>query len=233
MASARRICSTAPIFAGSGERPIWQARQICPLMRSRPSAGTGRARKPSSLRRPFRHYWSTPNASPPGIWLGVHGRRKAGMGETFWQFRRYRARRSVHGRSTGASRPSRSTSLFANASGKQPKRLVLARCVCQHALCLAETFRKNGNARPCCRSRWHRLLVRGGERIGVLGAGAPPSSGRIALRRMAHRLVRAWRGRMPICRRICHVKRQCEMVWMSDFLQPLDAIEVRTEAAHL
>ena len=25
-----------------------------------------------------------------GIWLGVHGRRKAGMGETFWQFRRYR-----------------------------------------------------------------------------------------------------------------------------------------------
>src|SRR6476469_7363783 len=25
-----------------------------------------------------------------GIWLGVHGRRKAGIGETFWQFRRYR-----------------------------------------------------------------------------------------------------------------------------------------------
>src|SRR6266852_4640080 len=25
-----------------------------------------------------------------GVWLGVHGRRKAGMGETFWQFRRYR-----------------------------------------------------------------------------------------------------------------------------------------------
>src|SRR5258705_633851 len=25
-----------------------------------------------------------------GVWLGVHGRRKAGMGETFWQFRRDR-----------------------------------------------------------------------------------------------------------------------------------------------
>ena len=25
-----------------------------------------------------------------GAWLGVHGRRKAGIGETFWQFRRYR-----------------------------------------------------------------------------------------------------------------------------------------------
>src|SRR4029079_19123842 len=32
------------------------------------------------------------------------------------------------------------------------------------------------------------LLTRGGERIGLLGTGAPPSAGRIALRRLAHRL---------------------------------------------
>ena len=54
--------------------------------------------------------------------LGVHGRRKAGMGESFWQFRRYPRRRSVHRRSTGGNRRSRSICSCASANGKRRSR---------------------------------------------------------------------------------------------------------------
>ena len=57
-------------------------------------------RKPEQWDRPREEAEQLAGALPPllveaerltaGIWLGVHGRRKAGIGETFWQFRRYR-----------------------------------------------------------------------------------------------------------------------------------------------
>ena len=57
-------------------------------------------RKPEQWDRPREEAEALAAALPPllveaerltsGIWLGVHGRRKAGIGETFWQFRRFR-----------------------------------------------------------------------------------------------------------------------------------------------
>ena len=58
------------------------------------------SRQPERWDRPREEAERLGSALPPllveaerltsGVWLGVHGRRKAGMGETFWQFRRYR-----------------------------------------------------------------------------------------------------------------------------------------------
>src|SRR6185437_1365516 len=58
------------------------------------------SRQPERWDRPREEAEHLASALPPllveaerltsGIWIGVHGRRKAGMGETFWQFRRYR-----------------------------------------------------------------------------------------------------------------------------------------------
>ena len=58
------------------------------------------SRQPERWNRPREEAEGIAAALPPllvsaerlasGVWLGVHGRRKAGMGETFWQFRRCR-----------------------------------------------------------------------------------------------------------------------------------------------
>ena len=159
-----------------------------------------------------------------GIWLGVHGRRKAGIGETFWQFRRYRVEDP-------------STSIDWRQSAKSQHVFVRER-----EWEAAETvwFWRDASASMRYASlksvpeKWERatvlslalasLLNRAGERIGLLGTGAPPSSGRLALRRMAHRLSQP-REEEPDLPPDLHMKRQCEMVWISDFLQPLDSIE--------
>ena len=159
-----------------------------------------------------------------GIWLGVHGRRKAGIGETFWQFRRYRVEDP-------------STSIDWRQSAKSQHVFVRER-----EWEAAETvwFWRDASASMRYASlksvpeKWERatvlslalasLLNRAGERIGLLGTGAPPSSGRLALRRMAHRLAQP-RDEEPDLPPDLHMKRQCELVWVSDFLQPLDAIE--------
>ena len=159
-----------------------------------------------------------------GIWLGVHGRRKAGIGETFWQFRRYRVE-------------DQSTSIDWRQSAKSQHVFVRER-----EWEAAETvwFWRDASASMRYASlksvpeKWERatvlslalasLLTRAGERIGLLGASATPSSGRIALRRMAHRMAQPDEEE-PDLPPDLHVKRQCELVWISDFLQPLDSIE--------
>lgn len=159
-----------------------------------------------------------------GIWLGVHGRRKAGIGETFWQFRRYRVEDP-------------STSIDWRQSAKSQHVFVRER-----EWEAAETvwFWRDASASMRYASlksvpeKWERatvlalalasLLNRAGERIGLLGTGAPPSTGRLALRRMAHTLARP-RDEEADLPPDLHIKRQCEVVWISDFLQPLDAIE--------
>jgi uncharacterized protein (DUF58 family) len=159
-----------------------------------------------------------------GIWLGVHGRRKAGIGETFWQFRRYRHEDS-------------STSIDWRQSAKSQHVFVRER-----EWEAAETvwFWRDASASMRYASlkavpeKWQRatvlslalssLLVRGGERIGMLGSGAPPSTGRVALRRMALRMSDPEPEESDLPPDL-HIKRHCQLLWVSDFLQPLDAIE--------
>ena len=154
----------------------------------------------------------------------MHGRRKAGIGETFWQFRRYRHEDS-------------SSTIDWRQSAKSQHVFVRER-----EWEAAETvwFWRDASASMRYASlkavpeKWERatvlalalasLLTRGGERIGLLGSGAPPSTGRIALRRMAHRLSDPAPEESDLPPDL-HIKRQCELVWISDFLQPLDSIE--------
>ena len=157
-------------------------------------------------------------------WLGVHGRRKAGIGETFWQFRRYRAEDP-------------STAVDWRQSAKSQHLFVREReweaaetCWFWRDASASMRYASNVNVAE----KWERatvlslalasLLVRGGERIGLLGASANPAAGRIALRRMAHRLsdLEPEESDLPPD---LPARRHCELVWMSDFLQPLDDIE--------
>jgi len=160
--------------------------------------------------------------------LGVHGRRRAGMGETFWQFRRYQAEdpaAAIDWRQSAKSQhlyvrereweaaesvwfwrdggPGMNFSSSPSVPSKRERASVLA-------LALAS------------------LLVRGGERVALMGGEFPPATGRLALRRIAHGLSSASNAAdLPPAT----VKsRNSAIVWLSDFLAPFEVIEARMRA---
>ncbi len=164
--------------------------------------------------------------------LGVHGRRKAGMGETFWQFRRYQAEDP-------------STAIDWRQSAKSQHLFVRER---EWEAAEAVWFWRD--ASPGMRfksdtaetSKLDRatvlalalgaLLIRGGERIALLGEGHSPGTGRAVLSRIAHRLIdrpsddAALPPDAPM-------SKNAQFVWLSDFLSPLGEIEaVMRRLAH-
>src|SRR5262245_44489132 len=121
---------------------------------------------------------------------GVHGRRRVGQGDTFWQFRRYQpgdAAARIDWRKSAKTQSlfvremewaaAQSIWLWRDASSSMryrsrpdlPEKIERAELL---TLALAA------------------LLVRGGERIAILGGGTSPSTGRAALSRIAMQLER-------------------------------------------
>lgn len=158
------------------------------------------------------------------ISLGVHGRRKAGSGETFWQFRRY-----------GAEDPS--TLIDWRQSAKSQHLFVRER---EWEATEAVWFWRDGS--PGMRFSSDKknttkieranllalalasLFVRGGERIGLLGDGHAPASGRVPLRRIAHELVDQTPAAIALPPE-APVTKNSQIVWLSDFLSPIGEIE--------
>ncbi|MGD0190505.1 MAG: DUF58 domain-containing protein [Rhizomicrobium sp.] len=156
--------------------------------------------------------------------LGVHGRRKAGIGETFWQFRRY-------------SREDPSTLIDWRQSAKSQHLFVRER---EWEAAEAVWFWRDGSASMRFRSgnrvttkieranllalSLASLLVRGGERIALMGDGHAPATGRGALRRISHELVDlapAGNALPPDA----PVTKNSQLIWLSDFLSPIADIE--------
>lgn len=156
---------------------------------------------------------------------GTHGRRRAGPGETFWQFRHYDlndARSGIDWRRSASSdhlfvrerewEAAHTVWLWADLSAsmrfhsnlahvsKESRALVLA-------LALAE------------------LLARGGERVGLMGG--PPFAGRAAARRVAEMLLGdTSEASLPPNAKL---SRFSECLLFSDFLEPIPAMTERFE----
>ena len=160
------------------------------------------------------------------IVLGTHGRRKAGMGETFWQFRRY-------------SFEDPSTAIDWRQSGKSQHLFVRER---EWEVSESVWFWRDGSAGMRFSSNRDTpekieratvltlalasLLVKGGERIALLGGESPPAMGRVALRRIAHRLTDLPPEEATLPPPL-PMGRSGTLVWISDFLQPVEEIEKR------
>jgi uncharacterized protein (DUF58 family) len=161
---------------------------------------------------------------------GVHGRRRAGPGETFWQFRHFERgdaaplvdwRRSassdhlfVREREWEAAHtvwlwPDLSPSMeFCSHLSKQTK--------ADRALVLAFAMAE--------------LLIEGGERVGLLGA-LPPSSSRGAVEKMALALLRERQngGARSSLPPHAMLRRHSECLILSDFLEPFEKLRVAIE----
>ena len=153
--------------------------------------------------------------------LGVHGRRKTGMGESFWQFRRYQSHDAASAIDWRQS--SRSQHLFVREREWE-------------AAAAVWLWRDNSSSMTF-RSRWSTtakseragllllalaaLLVRGGEKIALLGEDREPGQGRRALSRTAFGLAHSNPHQLPPASRL---GRHAQLVWFSDFLAPSDEL---------
>lgn len=162
---------------------------------------------------------------------GEHGRRRAGAGDSFWQYRRYQPgdpTQSIDWRQSAKTQSAfvreneweaaqnvylwsdRSASMSWHSNPELPTKAERAAVI---ALALAS------------------LLIRGGERVARLGTGQRPSSGRAVLTRLATELSR-WSadddgepgetGPLP---RVEALRRHSRIVLVGDFLHPVSDIE--------
>lgn len=160
---------------------------------------------------------------------GVHGRRRVGQGETFWQFRRYEpgdSTQRIDWRQSAKSQPvyireteweaaqsvwlwrdSSASMDYASVSG-QPRKIDRA-----NLLLMALAV----------------LLVQGGERVALLGTGARPSSGRAVLDRMAQSLEEG-EPKTESLPRVEALPRYARIVFVGDFLSPLDEVKAAIAA---
>ena len=156
------------------------------------------------------------------VTLGMHGRRKAGLGQTFWQYHHYRA-------------GDPSTAIDWRQSAKSQHLYVRER---EWEAAQSVWLWRDGA--PSMRfgtggeTKLERasllalalgvLLVRGGERIALYGEHEPPANSRAAYRRIGFALSE----REPVDDPLppdAPLPKNAQFVWFGDFLEPMADIE--------
>jgi len=158
---------------------------------------------------------------------GVHGRRRVGVGETFWQYRQF-------------EQGDGSAQIDWRQSAKRERLFVR-----QNEWEAAESvwLWRDGSPSMDWRSRFAEqskreraeilalalasLLVRGGERVALLGDGVPPSASRPTLDRIAASLTRPLDPAAPSLPALADLPRFSALVLIGDFLAPLDEMAAR------
>jgi uncharacterized protein (DUF58 family) len=160
---------------------------------------------------------------------GVHGRRRVGQGESFWQFRQYEP-----GDAAGRidwRESAKSQRLYVRETEWEAAQSVWLWRDASPSMDYSSAAYVPGGDWPAKRERAElilvalaSLLVRGGERLALLGSFMPPLSGRIALSRLVDLIERdgphaiAARSGLPA---IEPLPRAGQLVLVGDFLAPL------------
>lgn len=152
---------------------------------------------------------------------GVHGRRRVGTGDSFWQFRRYHPGdqiQAIDWRQTGKRQ-----AVFVREQEWEASQSVWLWRDGTPSMAY-----RSATALPTKRERAEILLLalasllnRAGERIALLGGDAPPASGRANLARLATMLER----QPAAAPRPEQLPRHAELVLIGDFLAPLAETE--------
>lgn len=153
---------------------------------------------------------------------GVHGRRRVGQGETFWQFRQYQPGDPVPRIDWRES--AKSQRLYVRETEWEAAQSVFL----WRDASASMDYASNANL-PSKRMRADlltlalaALLVRGGEQVALLGSGLPVAHGRAALDRIAQLFERAGTGAdLPSFEPL---PRYAQIVLIGDLLAPLSDI---------
>ena len=155
---------------------------------------------------------------------GVHGRRRVGQGETFWQYRRYLPGDSV--RSVDWRRSAKSDQVFVRETEWEAAQTVWLwrdTSASMRWRSRRDLPEKADRAEILLRALG-LLLVGAGERIALLGESLPPTTGRTALLRLAHGLERPTAAPAGIPN-FEPLPRHAELVLIGDLLAPLDEVQ--------
>ena len=159
---------------------------------------------------------------------GVHGRRRVGQGETFWQFRQYApgdAATRIDWRESAKSQR-----LYVRETEWEAAQSVWLWRDASASMRYTSAAYLPGAGWPTKRDRAEllllalaSLLVRGGERLTLLASGMAPLSGRIALSRVVEMIGRgrAEEESLPVFEPL---PRFAQLVLIGDFLSPLDTV---------
>ena len=163
---------------------------------------------------------------------GVHGRRRSGIGETFWQYRHHRpedGRAALDWRQSAKSDPvyvreteweaAQSVWLWRDGSPSM-------------AFQSSTGFEMKRERADLLVLALTSLLVRGGERVALLGTGMTPASGRAVLNRL-WTMIESGQTPSDSLPRPEFLPRFARVVMFGDFLTPLDQVaEVINGFAH-
>ena len=148
------------------------------------------------------------------ISLGVHGRRRAGIGENFWQFRRYQNEDAAR---IDWRQSAKSQHLYVREREWESAQTVWLWRDGGAGMEFASGDVSKRERAELLLLGLASLLVRGGERVGFLGGGERPTASRLALTRIAHSLLdkKELGQAMPPS---AAVTRGAALVWLGDFL---------------
>ncbi len=154
---------------------------------------------------------------------GVHGRRRVGQGETFWQFCPYQPGDTTQRIDWRQS--AKSQRLYIRQTEWEAAQSVWLWRDASPSMCY-----RSSDPLPAKADRAELLLLavasllaRGGERFALLGDNTAPSAGRAALRRLAASIEQR-RGVTDSLPTAESLPRYARMVMFSDFLSPLEDI---------
>ena len=159
--------------------------------------------------------------------LGSHGRRRAGPGDTFWQFRQYNQSDPAH--TIDWRQSAKFGPVFVREREWDAAQTAGLWCDCSPSM----QYRSSKKL-PTKSERGAviglglaSLMLQGGERVQLLGSDIGAGSGRLALIQMAHNLERSISAseEMEIPNVPASLPRHAAVVFASDFLFPVETIE--------
>lgn len=213
---ARAMRDAAPLFSASGGQPRQHAAQ---------HAGQHAAEALAFALPPL---LVAAERVANTVAQGVHGRRRVGTGESFWQFRQFQpgdTRSAIDWR-----RSARGPHLYVREREWEAAQSIWLWC--DHSLSMGY----RSALAPCSKAEramllllaLAALLVRGGERVALLGAENPPAGGAAALHRLAAELLTqasAAEGAPPADLPVpAALPRHAQTVWIGDWLAPREEI---------
>lgn len=157
---------------------------------------------------------------------GIHGRRRSGTGETFWQYKQYRFGDSAA--TIDWRRSARSDDIFVRENEWEAANTVWL-WVCLNPCMEFKSHLAQGTKRDraiLITLALSHLLLQAGERVGILGSPTPPSPHRAAMRRFARYFTHDATddGILPP---VIQIPRFSTMILAGDFLEPIDEIADR------
>jgi len=155
---------------------------------------------------------------------GVHGRRRVGQGETFWQFRRYEFGDSAQ--RIDWRRSAKSDPVYVRETEWEAAQSVWIWTDRSPSMAFSsvDALPTKGARATLLALALVALLIRGGERVALLDQPIAPASGTRALQRLAAILARP-EDAAPSLPPFRPLPRYAQVVLISDFLTPMADID--------